>query len=207
MDTIICDHLLFAALCWIQISSKDLKWVHLDSKCKHTWTAVTSSGGLEYLQRCKQTGITVTVKDLDHPSDRQRHSITHLQTKSLKHHFLVACQSVHEGNSRRGMDHGEEHITAAGSSSSQWRRHHTSEGLCVRGHLADVFVVPSLSKLSSPLCLCVIDTRRRGEAACDISAAVFFMQLHRHRQDTSNHAHRCHHCARVCVCVWQSKGI
>lgn len=59
--------------------------------------------------------------------------------------------------------------------------------------------MPYLSELSWPLCLCVIDTRRHGEAACSISAAVSFMQLHHHRQDTSNHAHRCHRC--VCECV------
>lgn len=46
-------------------------------------------------------------------------------------------------------------------------------------------------------CVCVTDTRRHGWAACDISAAVSFMQLHCCRQDTSNHAH-----PATTVCVW-----
>lgn len=37
-----------------RLTPKDFKWVHLDLRCKHTWTAVTSSGGLEYHQRGKQ---------------------------------------------------------------------------------------------------------------------------------------------------------
>lgn len=111
--------------------------------------------------------------------------------KDSEHHVLLAWLPAHRGNSRSGMGC----ITAARSSSS-----HISRVVCLRPSCRCLCCVLSFQdKLASAcLCACVIDTRRRGGDACDSSAAVSFMQLHHHRQDTSNHAQQCHHC--VCVC-------
>ena len=125
--------------------------------------------------------------------------------KDSDHHVPFACQPLtirhKKENSRHGIEPGEEQITAARFvSSAQQRRHHSSAHItgvvCPRPSCRCLCCVLSLrAELAT---VCVIDTRRHGEAACDISAAVSFMQLHRRRQDTSNHAHRCHR--RVCVC-------
>lgn len=77
---------------------------------------------------------------------------------------------------------------------------HNSRAVCLRPSCRCLCFVLSLCSLSWPLFTWQIPGDVAGGVACDISAAVSFMQLHRCRQDTSNHAHCCHHC--VCVCVW-----
>lgn len=189
----------------VKISSKDFKGLHLDSRCKHIWTAVTSPRGLEYHQSDHQSDRRRPGPSLNRTKMRHQKGLFVLQTKTLN---IISCSrvSLSPYNAKRK----QQEVDKAGR-----RAHHsgtlvmhpekttsqqcTHQWGCVSEAILQMSLLCPLSPGWAGHCVRVIDTRRHGEAACDISAAVSFMQLHRRRQDTSNHAHRCHHC--VCVPV------
>ena len=115
---------------------------------------------------------------------------------SASHHTTQKRKQQARDRTRRGADHsGALCVIRPAKTTSQQCTHHWG---CVSEAILQMSLLCPLSPGWAGHCVCVIDTRRHGEAACDISAAVSFMQLHRRRQDTSNHAHRCHR--RMCVC-------
>lgn len=111
------------------------------------------------------------------------------------------CQFTQKEASRRGTKPEEEPVSVVSLSFNlQTSQQCTQQWSCVSEAILQMSLFCSLSLQHELTTVCLIDTRRRGGVACDISAAVSFMQLHRCRQDTSNHAHCCHHWE--CICVW-----
>lgn len=121
--------------------------------------------------------------------------ISCLRVSPLKEETAGVGWSPEKSTSQRSSHHppSKDDITAV----------HTSVGLCVRGHLADVFVVSSLSWLSWPQCVCdrYWETRGGGPPVifqqlfplCSCIAADRTLQIML--------------IAATTVCVWQSKGI
>lgn len=214
MDAICARTCLWpSALCCMPISSKDFKGLHLDRRCKHTWTAVTSPGGLEQHQRRR-------------PSDKPQHrgwgresewrSKAWTDTK-MRHHkrlfmhctetkSVISCSRVglspyntkgkqrERDEARRRAHHSGTLDIRPGKTTSRQRTHR-------RGCVSEAILRMSLLCPRSPgwagLCVCVIDTRRHGGGRLWYFSSCF---LYAAAPPQTGHFKSCSSLPPLCVC-------
>ena len=107
--------------------------LHWDTRCKHTWTEVTSSGGIpsEQLVKTQRRGWGQETRIwtiLNPVKDKVSKSTLHATNKDVISCLRVSLSThnIKNRNSRSGIKPREGHITAERLSSTQRRRHHSS---------------------------------------------------------------------------------